>query len=86
MLKVVSLVLLEKIKGLVLISIYLIPPPCSPAGGVKKILQYYNICVFAGIVSKHSADNIYEYRIGGVQNCQNIFPYFDNHTLKSNFL
>ena len=36
-----------------------------------------------GIVSNHSVDNVYEYRIGGVKNCQNIFPYFDNHRLRS---
>ena len=47
------------------------------------ILQHLCVLFNAGIVSKHSADNIYEYRIGGVQNCQNIFPYFDNHTLCS---
>jgi hypothetical protein len=43
------------------------------------------LCVLfnAGVVSKHSADNVYEYRIGGIQNCKNIFPYFDSHTLCS---
>lgn len=34
-------------------------------------------------MSNHSADHVYEYRIGGVQNCKNVFPYFDNYTLYS---
>jgi len=34
-----------------------------------------------GIVSSHSADNVYEYRIGGLKNCKNIFSYFDTHKL-----
>jgi hypothetical protein len=47
------------------------------------VLQHLCILFNGGIVSNHSVDNVYEYRIGGVKNCQNIFPYFDNHTLRS---
>lgn len=47
------------------------------------ILQHFCVLFNAGTVSKHSADNVNEYRIGGVQNCKNIFPYFDSHTLCS---
>lgn len=47
------------------------------------ILQHLCVLFNAGIVSKHSADNVNEYRIGGVQNCKNIFPYFDSHSLCS---
>jgi cytochrome c oxidase subunit 1 len=45
------------------------------------ILEYLCVLFKAGIVSKHSAYNVNEYRIGGVENCKNIFHYFDNHTL-----
>lgn len=48
-----------------------------------KVLQHLCILFKGGIVSNHSADHVYEYRIGGVQNCKNVFPYFDNHTLYS---
>ena len=48
-----------------------------------KVLQYLCILFNGGVVSKHTADNVYEYRIGGVQNCKNVFPYFDNYTLYS---
>lgn len=47
------------------------------------ILQHLCVLFNAGIVSKHSVDNVNEYRIGGILNCQNIFPYFDHHTLCS---
>ena len=46
-----------------------------------KILEHLCVLFKGGIVSKHSADNVNEYRIGGVENCKNIFHYYDNHTL-----
>jgi hypothetical protein len=53
--------------------------------GQENLVVLEHLCVLfnGGIVSKHSVDNVYEYRIGGVKNCKNIFPYFDNHTLCS---
>lgn len=51
--------------------------------GNIAVLQHLCVLFNGGIVSKHSVDNVYEYRIGGIQNCKNIFPYFDNHTLCS---
>ena len=47
------------------------------------ILKHLCVLFNGGIVSKHTADNVNEYRIGAIQNCKNIFPYFDNHTLCS---
>ena len=47
------------------------------------ILQYLCVLFNAGIVSRHTADNVNEYRIGGIQNCKNIFPYFNSHSLCS---
>ena len=32
-------------------------------------------------MSKHTADNVNEYRLGGLHNCKNVFPYFDNYPL-----
>lgn len=32
-------------------------------------------------MSKHAIDNVNEYRIGGLHNCKNVFPYFDNYPL-----
>ena len=46
-----------------------------------KILQEICLLFKAGIVSKHSVENVYEYRIGGIKYCPNIFPYFDKYTL-----
>ncbi len=46
-----------------------------------KILEHLCLLFKSGIVSKHAVENVYEYRIGGVKNCQNIFPYFDKYTL-----
>lgn len=46
-----------------------------------KVLEHFCILFKGGAVSKHTADNVYEYRIGGVQNCKNVFSYFDNYTL-----
>lgn len=46
-----------------------------------KILEHLCVLFNGGIVSSHSADNVYEYRIGGLKNCKNIFSYFDTHKL-----
>jgi len=46
-----------------------------------KVLEHLCVLFNGGIVSKHSADNVYEYRIAGVKNCKNIFSYFDNYNL-----
>ena len=48
-----------------------------------KILNKICLLFKAGKVSKHSVENVYEYRIGGIKYCPNIFPYFDNYTLFS---
>lgn len=48
-----------------------------------KVLQHLCILFDEGIVSRHTADDVYEYRIGGVKNCKKLFPYFDNYTLYS---
>ena len=47
----------------------------------KIILEHFCTLFEGGIVSKHSSDNTYEFRVGGVNNCKVIFPYFDNHQL-----
>jgi hypothetical protein len=46
-----------------------------------KILEHFSLLFNNGIVSKHSEENVYEFRIGGVNNCKVIFPYFDKYTL-----
>ena len=46
-----------------------------------KILEHLCILFTGGIVSRHSVDNTYEFRIGGVKNCKNIFFYFDSYKL-----
>lgn len=46
-----------------------------------KVLQHFCVLFNGGIVSKHTVSNVNEYRIGGLQNCKNVFPYFDNHPL-----
>ena len=46
-----------------------------------KILEHLCILFKGGIVSRHSVDNTYEFRIGGVKNCKNIFFYFDSYKL-----
>lgn len=46
-----------------------------------KVLEHLSILFKSGIVSRHSVDNTYEFRIGGVKNCKNIFFYFDNYKL-----
>ncbi len=47
----------------------------------KGILDHLCLLFNAGRVTNHSVENVYEYRIGGVKNCINIFPYFDEYTL-----
>ena len=46
-----------------------------------KILKHLCLLFNSGLVSKHAVENVYEYRIAGVKNCQNIFPYFEKYTL-----
>lgn len=46
-----------------------------------KVLEHLCILFKGGIVSKHSIDNTYEFRIGGVKNCKNIFFYYDSYKL-----
>lgn len=47
----------------------------------KNILEHLCVLFKGGIVSSHSADNVYEYRIGGLKNSKNIFSYFDTYPL-----
>ena len=46
-----------------------------------KILEHFSLLFRGGIVSKHSEENVYEFRVGGVNNCKVVFPYFDKYTL-----
>ena len=32
-------------------------------------------------MSRHSVENVNEFRVGGVNNCKVIFPYFDSYPL-----
>lgn len=45
------------------------------------ILQQFCLLFKAGKVSKHSVENVYEYRVGGIKNSSNIFSYFDKYKL-----
>ena len=45
------------------------------------ILEHFSVLFKNGIVSKHSEENTYEFRLGGVNNCKNVFSYFDKYTL-----
>lgn len=47
----------------------------------KVVLQHLCTLFKGGIVSKHSVENVNEFRIGGLQNCKNVFSYFDTYTL-----
>ena len=55
----------------------------------KCILDYImrlfslNVGNNIGSVIPHSHFNVWEYRINGLKNCKEIFPYFDRYTLKS---
>jgi len=46
-----------------------------------KVLEHFSVLFRNGIVSRHSVENVYEFRVGGVNNCKIIFPYFDNYPL-----
>jgi len=46
-----------------------------------KVLEHFCVLFKGGFVSRHSVDNVYEFRIGGINNCKNVFSYFDNYTL-----
>ena len=48
-----------------------------------EVLQHLCILFNGGTVSKHSVENVNEYKIGGISNSKNIFPYFDDHPLYS---
>ena len=45
------------------------------------VLQHLSVLFKNGIVSRHSEENTYEFRLGGVNNCKNVFSYFDKYTL-----
>ena len=45
------------------------------------VLEYFSVLFKNGIVSRHSEENTYEFRLGGVNNCKNVFSYFDKYTL-----
>ena len=46
-----------------------------------KILEHLCLLFNGGKVSKYTSEDAYEYRIGGLENCKNIFTYFDNYNL-----
>ena len=46
-----------------------------------KILYHISILFKGGIVSKHYVDNVYEYRLSGINKCKNVFFYFDTYKL-----
>lgn len=46
-----------------------------------KVLQHLCVLFSGGIVSEHSADNVFEFRVGGVQNCNSVLPYFNKYPL-----
>nr|YP_009945038.1 LAGLIDADG endonuclease [Monilinia laxa]QOE17402.1 LAGLIDADG endonuclease [Monilinia laxa]QYB19837.1 LAGLIDADG endonuclease [Monilinia laxa]QYB19922.1 LAGLIDADG endonuclease [Monilinia laxa]QYB20007.1 LAGLIDADG endonuclease [Monilinia laxa]QYB20112.1 LAGLIDADG endonuclease [Monilinia laxa] len=45
------------------------------------VLEHFSVLFKNGIVSRHSEENTYEFRLGGVNNCKNVFSYFDKYTL-----
>jgi len=45
------------------------------------VLEHFSVLFKNGIVSKHSQENTYEFRLGGVNNCKDVFSYFDKYTL-----
>lgn len=49
----------------------------------ENLVVLNHLCVLfnTGTVSKHSVNNVFEFRVGGVQNCKNILPYFDKYSL-----
>lgn len=49
----------------------------------KYILDYLQSLFTVGKVYSHSAKNTYYYRISGLKDLMKIFPYFENHPLRS---
>lgn len=47
------------------------------------VLKHLCTLFSGGILSRHSVENVYEFRIGGLKNCKNVFSYFDTYTLLS---
>lgn len=45
------------------------------------VLEHFCVLFKNGIISRHSEENTYEFRLGGVNNCKNVFSYFDKYTL-----
>ena len=45
------------------------------------VLEHFSVLFKNGIVSRHSEENTYEFRLGGVNNCKDVFSYFDKYTL-----
>ena len=45
------------------------------------VLEHFSVLFKNGIVSRHSEENTYEFRLGGVNNCKIVFSYFDKYTL-----
>jgi hypothetical protein len=37
-----------------------------------------------GTVVPHFEENVWEYRVNGIKNCEGLFSYFDKYTLKTN--
>jgi hypothetical protein len=36
-----------------------------------------------GAVVPHSVQNVWEYRLNGLKNCKELFPYFDKYCLRT---
>ena len=47
----------------------------------RCVLEHFCSLFKGGIVSKHSIENVYEFRIGGIKKCKTVFPYFDTYNL-----
>lgn len=45
------------------------------------VLEHFSVLFKNGIVSRHSEENTYEFRLGGVNHCKDVFSYFDKYTL-----
>lgn len=48
---------------------------------LKHILNLLKIYSIKGSVVPHSASDVWELRINGIKNCQELFNYFDTYTL-----
>ena len=46
-----------------------------------KVLDHFCVLFKGGILSRHSEQNVYEFRLGGVNKCKNVFSYFDDYKL-----